>query len=548
MKKDFWVYQIYVKSFQDSNGDGIGDLRGIIQRLDYLQYLGVKYLWLTPIYPSPQKDNGYDVSHYCEINPTYGKMKDFEKLVEEAEKRNMFIMMDMVFNHTSTEHEWFQKALKGEEKYQNYYIFKESKNNKAPTNWLSKFGGSSWEYVPSLNQYYLHLFDKTQADLNWDNPEVREEIKKVVNFWCQKGVKGLRFDVINLISKPKEFKDDLEGDGRRFYTDGSHIHEYLKELHRDSFGKYKDIITVGEMSSTSLEACQKYTNPEEKELSMVFNFHHLKVDYPNNQKWVLGEIDFFALKKLFKKWQIGLEKTKGTMALFWSNHDQPRILSRFGNEEKINISGKMLANVMYLMDGVPYLYQGEEIGMLNAHFETLENYKDIESINLYREFKEKGVSEKEIFKILKERSRDNSRTPMQWTKKTLGEFTSQSPWIELSHKRSNQSVEESLNDQGSLLEHYRFLIQLKKEEDCLIEGKYEILEESHQEVYAYSREKEGKKFIIISNFFDKETDFPFREKFYQIISNNYESFSQEEGFVKLKPYQSLILKVTSIAS
>lgn len=548
MKKDFWVYQIYVKSFQDSNEDGIGDLNGIIKRLDYLAYLKVKYIWLTPIYPSPQRDNGYDVSNYCEIDPCYGTMKDFEKLVEEAEKRGLYIMMDMVFNHTSTEHEWFQKALSGNEKYQNYYIFKDPKDGKMPTNWLSKFGGPAWEYIPSLKKYYLHLFDKTQADLNWDNPEVREEIKKVVNFWCEKGVKGLRFDVINLISKPEEFKDDFEGDGRRFYTDGPHIHEYLKELHNDSFGKYEDIITVGEMSSTSLESCQKYTNPKEKELSMVFNFHHLKVDYPNNQKWVLGKLDLVALKDLFKKWQKGLEEINGNMALFWSNHDQPRIISRFGNEEKIDISGKMLANVMYLMDGTPYLYQGEEIGMTNAHFEKIEDYKDIESTNLYKELKEKKVSENEIIAILKERSRDNSRTPMQWENEPLGGFSLKDSWINLSNKRVNQSVNNSLENKDSLLEYYRFLIDLKIKEECLITGTYEILEEKHKDVYAYSRSINKEKIIIISNFFDKETLFPFSEKAYQTISNNYDSLLHEGDIIKLKPYQSLILKVTSIAS
>lgn len=547
MKKDFWVYQIYVKSFQDSNGDGIGDLNGIIERLDYLKYLGIKYIWITPIYPSPQKDNGYDVSSYCEIDPCYGNMRDFENLITEAKKRNLFIMMDMVLNHTSTEHEWFQKALSGDKKYQNYYIFKDPKNNQAPTNWISKFGGSAWEYVPSLNKYYLHLFDKTQADLNWDNPEVREEAKKVVNFWCEKGVKGLRFDVINLISKPKEFEDDLTGDGRKFYTDGIHIHEYLKELHRDSFGKYEDIITVGEMNSTSLEACQKYTNPQEKELSMIFSFHHLKVDYPNNQKWALGNIDLYALKSLFKKWQKGLEEVKGNMALFWSNHDQPRIMSRFGDEDKIEISGKMIANSMYLMDGTPYLYQGEEIGTLNAHFESIENYKDIESINIFNELRKK-MTEKEVLDILKERSRDNSRTPMQWEEGELAGFSSVTSWINFSNKRVSQNVKNSIGNKNSLLEYYRFLIDLRMKEESLITGTYEILEENHKDVYAYSRSGNKEKIIVISNFFDKETLFPFSEKAYQTISNNYNSLLHEGDIIKLQPYQSLILKVTSIAS
>ena len=324
--KNKTVYQIYPKSFQDSDGDGMGDLRGIIERLDYLEELGVDYLWLTPVFCSPQRDNGYDISDYCNIDPKFGTMRDLEEMVEEAKNRGIGIMMDMVFNHTSTSHEWFQKALKGEKKYQDYYIFKEGTADKMPTNWESKFGGPAWEYVPALGKWYLHLFDVTQADLNWDNPRVREELKEVIRFWKGKGVEGFRFDVVNLISKPEVFEDDREGDGRRFYTDGPHVHEYLKELVRDT--GIADMVTVGEMSSTSLQDCIRYSAPQEKELSMCFSFHHLKVDYKDGNKWELMEPDKRALKALFERWQVQMQAENGWNALFWCNHDQPRIVSR----------------------------------------------------------------------------------------------------------------------------------------------------------------------------------------------------------------------------
>lgn len=358
------IYQIYPKSFQDSDGDGVGDLRGILERLDYLQELGVSYLWLTPVFSSPQNDNGYDVEDYCAIDPRFGTMADMEALIRESSQRGMGVMLDMVFNHTSTAHPWFQRALAGEKEYENYYIFKEGDSKHPPTNWQSKFGGTSWEYVPSLGKWYLHLFDVTQADLNWDNPKVREELKKVICFWKEKGIQGFRFDVVNLISKPAIFEDDLEGDGRRFYSDGPHVHEYIKELVRDT--NIAEMVTVGEMSSTHLEDCIRYStaNPQERELSMCFSFHHLKVDYKNGDKWSLMEPDRRMLKKIFEDWQLGMEQGNGWNALFWCNHDQPRIISRLGNEGRFwKESAKMLAAAIHLMRGTPYIYQGEEIGM-----------------------------------------------------------------------------------------------------------------------------------------------------------------------------------------
>ena len=369
------VYQIYPKSFCDKNGDGFGDIRGVIEKLDYLQELGVDYLWLTPFFISPQRDNGYDVADYRNIDPKFGTLEDVEELIAQSAHRGMGIMLDMVFNHTSTEHEWFRKALAGEKKYQDYYIFKEGDPDKFPTNWQSKFGGPAWEYVPNLKKWYLHLFDVTQADLNWDNPEVREELKEIIRFWKEKGVKGFRFDVVNLISKPEKMEDDWIGDGRRFYSDGPHVHEYLKELVRDT--GIEDMVTVGEMSSTSLEHCIRYSAPEEKELSMCFNFHHLKVDYKDGNKWALMEPDYEKLKELFETWQMGMQEGNGWNAVFWCNHDQPRIVSRFGDEDWYwKESAKMLAGMIHLMRGTPYIYQGEEIGMLNAHYSSVHQYRE----------------------------------------------------------------------------------------------------------------------------------------------------------------------------
>jgi trehalose-6-phosphate hydrolase len=457
------VYQIYPKSFNDSNGDGIGDLKGVIEKLDYLKELGIDYIWLTPFYTSPQKDNGYDIEDYYSIDPTFGTMNDFEELVNQCNKRDIGIMLDMVLNHTSTEHKWFKDALKGDEKYKNFYIFKEGKGDKEPTNWESKFGGSAWTYVEKFNEYYLHLFDVTQGDLNWDNEEVREEIFNVVNFWLAKGVKGLRFDVINLISKPEKFEDDIYGDGRRFYTDGPNIHKYLKELNSKTFGKYQDIITVGEMSSTSIDNCLKYSNPDEGELSMVFNFHHLKVDYKNSDKWTLMNFDFKMLKNIFKEWQEGMQEGNGWSAVFWCNHDQPRIVSRFGNDKEYHEeSSKMLATAIHMMRGTPYIYQGEEFGMSNPYFDSIDQYRDVESINYYNILKAKGVEEDKILQILRSKSRDNSRTPMQWNNEENGGFTTGTPWISLGKSYKYINAKNAVEDKMSVFYHYKKLISLRK--------------------------------------------------------------------------------------
>ncbi|MGN0286060.1 MAG: alpha,alpha-phosphotrehalase, partial [Atopobiaceae bacterium] len=404
------VYQIYPRSFQDSDGDGVGDLKGMTARLDYLQSLGVDYVWSTPFFVSPQHDNGYDVADYLAVDPRFGTMEDAEEFIREAARRGIGVMFDMVFNHTSTDHEWFQRALAGDPKYQKYYFFVDGEPDHAPTNWVSKFGGSAWEWVPSLHKWYLHLFDVSQADLNWENPEVREELKNVIRFWKAKGVSGFRFDVVNLISKPDpaDFQDDLEGDGRRFYTDGRHVHQFIRELAEDT--ELGDMITVGEMSSTSIQNCIQYSNPQNHQLSMTFSFHHLKVDYKDGDKWSLMKPDIDHLRQLFRDWEEQMTAGGGWNAWFWCNHDQPRAVSRFGNDTDPRLwraSAKMLGTCVHFMRGTPYVYQGEELGMTNAHFDSIDQYRDVESQNYYRILQERGLSPDEALHVVSERSRDN---------------------------------------------------------------------------------------------------------------------------------------------
>jgi len=544
--KNSVVYQIYPKSFYDSNGDGFGDLNGVTKKLDYLKELGVDYIWLTPFYVSPQNDNGYDVADYRNIDPAYGSMNDFEELVQAAKERNIEIMLDMVFNHTSSEHEWFQKALAGDKKYKDYYIFKESKDGEEPTNWISKFGGSAWEKIEDSGEYYLHLFDKTQPDLNWENVQVQKEVFDIVNFWIDKGVKGFRLDVINLISKPDQLEDDENGDGRRFYTDGPRIHEYLKELNKETFGKTEDIITVGEMSSTSIEHCIQYSNPEQKELSMVFNFHHLKIDYKDGEKWSVMDFDFMALKNILDSWQKGMQEGNGWNALFWCNHDQPRIVSRIGHDQEYHKeSAKMLATAMHLLRGTPYIYQGEEIGMPNPKFDQIEQYRDVESLNYYEILKSEGVSESDIIKILQSKSRDNSRTPMQWDDSNHAGFTTGTPWIPTGKDFIEINVENALSDQNSVFYHYKKLVQLRKQFDIIAEGDYESLIMDHENIFAYARNLGNQKLIVINNFYANETIFNLPDNIditdfkRSILISNYDDSSLDLNEIHLRPYESI---------
>lgn len=538
------IYQIYPKSFKDSNGDGIGDLRGVAEKLDYLKDLGVDYLWLTPFFVSPQRDNGYDVADYRNIDPMFGTMEDLDNLIAEGEKRNIGLMFDMVFNHTSTSHEWFRRALAGEKKYQDYYIFKEGAPDQPPTNWQSKFGGSAWEYVSSLGKWYLHLFDVTQADLNWKNPEVREELKEVIRFWKAKGVKGFRFDVVNLISKPEIWEDDFEGDGRKFYTDGPYVHEYLKELVRDT--GIEDYVTVGEMSSTTLEHCIRYSGAEEKELSMCFNFHHLKVDYKDGNKWELMEPDYMELKVIFEKWQMGMQRGNAWNALFWCNHDQPRIVSRFGNEgEYWKESAKMLAGMIHLMRGTPYIYQGEEIGMTNPHYTSIEQYADVESRNYYEILLNEGKTKEEALEILAARSRDNSRTPMQWTDERYCGFSDTKPWIPVSDNFEKINVKKQKQDRDSILEFYKKLIMLRKEKEVVARGNIEFMEVENAGVLAYTRCLDKQKLLVCCNFRDVESQMEFTQEWKsgrKILGNYEENHKNNYKVLTLRPYEIIVLE------
>ncbi|WP_027128554.1 alpha,alpha-phosphotrehalase [Fusobacterium perfoetens] len=541
------IYQIYPKSFYDTNNDGIGDLKGITEKLDYLKYLGIDCIWITPFFISPQKDNGYDVADYYNIDPVYGTMEDFENLSKEAQKRGIGIMLDMVFNHTSTEHQWFKKAISGDKKYENFYIFKNGDGENPPTNWVSKFGGNAWEYSKELGMYYLHLFDKTQADLNWENPEVREEIYKIVKFWMEKGVNGFRFDVVNLISKPAVYENDYIGDGRRFYTDGPKIHEFLKELNKNTFGKDEDIITVGEMSSTSMENCFKYSGKDENELSMVFNFHHLKVDYKNKDKWALQPFDFQELKDIFNSWQVGMQENNGWSALFWCNHDQPRIVSRLGDDKNYwKKSAKMLGTVIHMLRGTPYIYQGEEIGMTNPYFDKITQYRDVESLNYFEILKNKGLLSEEAMKIVMERSRDNSRTPMQWNSNKNAGFTQGTPWIDVIYNYKDINVEEQIKDEDSILNYYRKLIELRKKYEVISLGKTIPLAEKHKNIYMYKRVTEKEELLVISNFYGVETsielDFDIEE--YENILNNNNENTKLEKIMVLKPYDVMVFHKT----
>jgi len=556
MQEPWWkksvVYQIYPKSFYDTTGNGVGDIAGIIEKLDYLKKLGVDVVWLTPIYKSPQRDNGYDISDYFVIQEEYGTMEDFDRLITEAHKRDLKIIMDIVVNHTSTEHEWFQEAKKSKDNpYRDFYIWKDQKEDgSAPTNWVSKFGGSAWEHDKLTEQSYLHLFDVTQADLNWENERVRRSVYDMMTFWFEKGVDGFRLDVINLISKDQRFLDDdgsiAPGDGRKFYTDGPRVHEYMREMNQEVFSKY-DSMTVGEMSSTTVDHCIQYSHPDRGELSMTFNFHHLKVDYPNGEKWALADFDFIKLKEILSTWQTEMNKGEGWNALFWCNHDQPRVVSRYGNDELYhNKSAKMLAATIHLMQGTPYIYQGEEIGMTNPKFSSIDEYRDVESLNVYEIKRAQGMNENEILEILKHKSRDNSRTPVQWSDEPNAGFTKGKPWINPGDNYREINVEKALDDEDSIFYFYQKLIALRKQYEIITYGNYELILGEDEQIFAYIRNGAGEKLLVINNFYGSETafelpeDITFEGYHSEILLSNYKDSSKEFKQVLLRPYESIV--------
>lgn len=502
------VYQIYPKSFNDTTGNGKGDLNGIIEKLDYIKYLGVDYIWLTPIYESPMNDNGYDISDYFKINEEFGTLDDFKKLIYEAHRRDLKVMLDIVINHTSTEHHWFKEAIRSKDNpYRDFYFFKSSADG-PPTNWQSKFGGNAWKYDEKSDEYYLHLFDVTQADLNWDNEKVRQALYEMVNYWIQFGVDGFRFDVINLISKD-EFKNS-EAIGKEFYTDGPRVHQYLHELNRHTFGN-RNMMTVGEMSSTTIDNCIKYTRPERQELNSVFNFHHLKVDYKDGEKWTNEKYDFLKLKKILMEWQVGIYNGGGWNAIFWCNHDQPRVVSRFGddtNELNRQASAKMLAIALHMLQGTPYIYQGEEIGMTDPHYTSIQKYRDVESLNAYTHLKEEGIPEEEILTILSQKSRDNSRTPIQWNQNENAGFTSGTPWIDLPNNIDAINVEDAISNKDSVLHVYRQLIKLRHHYDIITYGDIEPLYMDHPQLFIYRRNYKNDSWLIIANFSNETVRIP----------------------------------------
>ena len=534
------VYQIYPKSFQDTTGNGLGDLQGIISHLDHLQDLGVTKIWLCPIYPSPQNDNGYDVQDYTAINPDYGTMEDFEKLTAEAKKRGIGIMLDMVFNHTSTEHEWFQKALAGDEKYKNYYIWKKGKDGKLPNNWPSKFGGPAWQYVDKFDEYYLHLFDPTQADLNWTNPEVRKELVNVLKFWIGKGVESFRFDVVNLIDK-NSFADAPAGsEGKEFYTDGPKVGQYLHQLYEEALSQV-DPMTVGEMSATTVDKCAGYSKPENEELSMCFNFHHLKVDYKDKQKWTLMPFDFQELKDLMFEWDTRMEEEGGWNAIFWNCHDQPRALSRFG--DPVNYpkeSAKMLAAVLFTRRGTPYILYGDEIGMTNINTKQISDYADVESLNAAKMLKGQDLDDEQILEILHAKSRDNGRGPMQWTKEANGGFSPAKPWLMVNDNLETVNAQDVCQDPDSIYAYYKKLIELKKNNPTLQHGSTTPLLVDDENLYAFTRTLGDQEILCIHNFYGKEAPLALDLHGYDRILSNYPDYS--EDMTSLRPYESLILE------
>ncbi|WP_373774116.1 alpha,alpha-phosphotrehalase [Streptococcus ferus] len=532
------VYQIYPKSYKDTSGNGVGDLKGIIEKLPYLKELGIDMVWLNPFYPSPQRDNGYDISDYTAVNPLFGSMADFEEMVACGKELGIDFMLDMVLNHCSTEHEWFQKALAGDQYYQDFFILRDE-----PTDWLSKFGGNAWAPFGDTGKYYLHLFDQTQADLNWRNPHVREELFKVVNFWKDKGVKGFRFDVINLIGKDEILQDCPVNDGKPAYTDRPITHDYLKMMNRASFGGEAGFMTVGEMSATTVENCILYTAPDREELSMAFNFHHLKVDYKDGQKWTVMPFDFEALKDLFHTWGEGMSQGNGWNALFWNNHDQPRALNRFIDVKNFRDEGAtMLAAAIHLSRGTPYIYMGEEIGMLDPDYDSMADYVDVESLNAYQELLAKGKSPEEAFEIIRAKSRDNSRTPMQWDASANAGFSSGTPWLKAGKSYPEINVE--AEKQGQIFPFYQDLIRLRKRYPIIAEGDYRAAYKDSDKVYAFERHLGEEKLLVLNNFFAEDVDLELPQSYQggEVLISNYDTQPMTDR-ITLKPYQTLAIIV-----
>lgn len=541
MERKWWhssvVYQIYPRSFNDSNGDGIGDINGIREKLDYLKELGIDVIWLSPVYKSPNDDNGYDISDYCDIMDEFGTMDDMEKLLKEANEKGIKILMDLVVNHTSDEHKWFIEAKKSKDnKFRDYYIWRDPVNGHEPNNLGSCFSGSAWQYDESTDQYYLHLFSKKQPDLNWENENVRNEVYKMMNFWIDKGIGGFRMDVIDLIGKvPDEM---ITGNGPK-------LHDYLQEMNKAALEGH-DLLTVGETWGATPEIAKLYSNPKRKELSMVFQFEHIGLDQiEGKEKWDVKPLDLLDLKKVLSKWQTELEG-EGWNSLFWNNHDLPRIVSRWGNDREYRVeSAKMLATLLHGMKGTPYIYQGEELGMTNVRFEDINEYNDIETLNMYKDRISKGYSHDEIMASIYAKGRDNARTPMQWDSTENAGFTTGNPWLAVNKNYKFINAEDCLQDKDSIFYHYKKLINIRKHNDTIIYGDYKLLLPEDKNVFAYSRELNGDKIVVVCNFYNKEINLNFKEDFnnVEILLSNYKDSSILMKDLKLRPYEAIMYRV-----
>ena len=541
MERKWWhssvVYQIYPRSFNDSNGDGIGDIRGIIEKLDYLKELGIDVIWLSPVYKSPNDDNGYDISDYCDIMDEFGTMADMDELLEESRSRGIKILMDLVVNHTSDEHHWFIEARKSvDNPYRDYYIWRDPVDGKEPNELISTFSGSAWELDEASNQYYLHLFSKKQPDLNWENPKVRQEVYDLMNFWTEKGVGGFRMDVIDLIGKvPDEMVKE----------NGPKLHDYLQEMHQATL-MGKDLLTVGETWGATPEIAKLYSNPSRNELSMVFQFEHISLDkIPGKRKWDLKPLDLLDLKRVFSKWQTELEGD-GWNSLFWNNHDLPRIVSRWGNDKEYRVeSAKMLATLLHGLKGTPYIYQGEEIGMTNIKFDSIDDYNDIETLNMYKERISLGYTHEEIMQSIYAKSRDNGRTPIQWDDSEYGGFSTAKPWLSVNDNYRYINAKQCLTDKNSIFYHYQQLIKIRKSHDVIIYGSYQLLCPEDSNIYAYLRELDGDKILVVCNFYQDEVEFKFDQLFEsaEILLSNYPDSSSDLKSLTLKPYEAIIYKL-----
>lgn len=529
------VYQIYPRSFQDSNGDGIGDIPGIISRLDYLQLLGITAIWLSPVYKSPNDDNGYDISDYEDIMDEFGSMADMEELIQEANKRDIKIVMDLVVNHTSDEHAWFVEAKKGKENpYRDYYVWRDPVNGDVPNDLHSAFSGSAWEYDEASGQYYLHLFSKKQPDLNWENKKVRQEVYDMMNFWLEKGIGGFRMDVIDLIGKLPD--QSITGNGPM-------LHTYLQEMNQATFGS-QDVMTVGETWGATPEIAKLYSDPIRNELSMVFQFEHIGLDQQEGKdKWDLKPLSIGQLKQILSKWQTSLGH-EGWNSLFWNNHDLPRIVSRWGNDKEYRVeSAKMFAIVLHMMKGTPYIYQGEEIGMTNCPISTIDEVDDIESINMYNERLDQGYTKEAIIESINAKGRDNARTPMQWDNSAHAGFTTGTPWLHVNPNYPEINVKQSLADEDSVFYTYKKLIELRKKHAIVVWGEYELIEETAEEVFAYYREFSGEKWLVVANFSESNQTFTLEEEIGEVLVHNYHTSLPKSGEVLLKPYEAFATKI-----